>query len=372
MAAALPFLLSVSACRNQERVVARALEKMALREKVGQLFVVRLECLEPSIVWNETTELPQYEVRSVSKSMAATAKEYPVGGVLLYGHNIDNPAQLKALTASLHALRGKPLVAVDEEGGRVARVAGNPNFGLDNVESMAALKGDPEAARHTGAYIGHYLKEYGFDIDFAPVADVNTNPENIIIGPRAFSDDPAVAAPMVAAYLQGLSQEGITGCLKHFPGHGDTFSDTHFGYAASHKNWAQIRSCEMEPFRAGIDAGARMIMTAHIALPEVTQTDVPATLSPMILQGKLRGELGYQGIIITDAIEMGAIRNQYSTEEACVGTLLAGADMILCPRDLRRAVDAVVAAVEDGTIPLSRIDESVRKVLNLKYLQGRL
>ena len=352
MAAALPFLLSVSACRNQERVVARALEKMTLREKVGQLFVVRLECLEPSIVWNETTELPQYEVRSVSKSMAATAKEYPVGGVLLYGHNIDNPAQLKALTASLHALNGKPLVAVDEEGGRVARVAGNPNFGLDNVESMAALKGDPEAARRTGAYIGRYLKEYGFDIDFAPVADVNTNPENIIIGPRAFSDDPAVAAPMVAAYLQGLSQEGITGCLKHFPGHGDTFSDTHFGYAASHKNWAQIRSCEMEP--------------------EVTQTDVPATLSPMILQGKLRGELGYQGIIITDAIEMGAIRNQYSTEEACVGTLLAGADMILCPRDLRRAVDAVVAAVEDGTIPLSRIDESVRKVLNLKYLQGRL
>ena len=343
MAAALPFLLSVSACRNQERVVAKALEKMTLREKVGQLFVVRLECLEPSIVWNETTELPQYEVRSVSKSMAATAKEYPVGGVLLYGHNIDNPAQLKALTASLHALRGKPLVAVDEEGGRVARVAGNPNFGLDNVESMAALKGDPEAARRTGAYIGRYLKEYGFDIDFAPVADVNTNPENIIIGPRAFSDDPAVAAPMVAAYLQGLSQEGITGCLKHFPGHGDTFSDTHFGYAASHKNWAQIRSCE-----------------------------IPATLSPMILQGKLRGELGYQGIIITDAIEMGAIRNQYSTEEACVGTLLAGADMILCPRDLRRAVDAVVAAVEDGTIPLSRIDESVRKVLNLKYLQGRL
>jgi len=370
MVATLPLVLG--GCHSQERAVEKAMEKMTLREKVGQMFIIRLECLEPSIVWNETTELPQYQVRSVSESMIATAKEYPVGGVLLYGHNIDTPAQLKALTASIHALNGKPLVAVDEEGGRVARVAGNPNFALDNVESMAALKGDPEAARRRGAYIGKYLKSYGFDIDFAPVADVNTNPDNIIIGNRAFSDDPAVAAPMVVSFLKGLEKEGITGCMKHFPGHGDTVADTHFGYAASHKSWAEISACEMETFKAGIAAGAEMIMTAHVALPEVTGSDVPATMSAMILQGKLRKELGYQGIIITDAIEMGAIRQQYSTEQACVGTILSGADIILCPRDLRRAVDAVVAAVENGTIPVSRIDESVRRILNLKYLHGRL
>ena len=348
MVATLPLVLS--GCHSQELAVEKAMAKMTLREKVGQMFIIRLECLEPSIVWNETTELPQYQVRSVSESMIATAKEYPVGGVLLYGHNIDTPAQLKALTASIHALNGKPLVAVDEEGGRVARVAGNPNFALDNVESMAALKGDPEAARKRGAYIGKYLKSYGFDIDFAPVADVNTNPDNIIIGSRAFSDDPAVAAPMVVSYLKGLEKEGIT----------------------SHKSWAEISTCEMETFKAGIAAGAEMIMTAHVALPEVTGSDVPATMSAMILQGKLRKELGYQGIIITDAIEMGAIRQQYSTEQACVGTILSGADIILCPRDLRRAVDAVVAAVESGTIPVSRIDESVRRILNLKYLHGRL
>lgn len=372
MLAALPLLFPLSGCTSTAQEVRKTMDKMTLREKVGQLFIIRLECLDPGIVWNETTELPQYELRAVSKRMIDTARECPVGGVLLYGHNIDTPAHLEVLMDQLHSLPGKPLVAVDEEGGRVSRVASNPNFHLPQVESMAALKGNPDAARHCGEAIGTYLKAYGFDIDFAPVADVNTNPENIIIGTRAFSDDPKVAAPMVAAYLEGLQAQGIAGCLKHFPGHGDTVADTHFGYAASYKSWEEISRCEMQTFRAGIKAGAKMVMTAHVALPNVTGSDIPSTLSPLILQDKLRKELGFKGIIITDAIEMGAIRSQYSTAEACVATLQAGADIILCPRNIHEAMDAVIAAVEDGRISKKRLDESVRRILTLKYELGRL
>jgi beta-N-acetylhexosaminidase len=291
-----------------------------------------------------------------------------VGGIILYAHNIENEAQLTTFISQIRALNGSPLLCIDEEGGRVARIANNSNFNVKKYESMGAIgaTGDHAKAYECGNTIGTYLRRYGFDIDFAPVADVNTNPENIVIGARAFSDDPAVAAPMVTNYLQGLKDAGVTGCIKHFPGHGDTKADTHYGYAQSIKTWDQMLNCEMITFKAGIQWGCQLIMTAHIAVPNVTGLDIPSTMSPVILQNKLRGELGYQNIIITDAMEMGAITQQYTNAEAAVGSILAGVDIVLGPQNFVEAFDAVIKAVEKGTISEERINQSVRRILKLK------
>ena len=355
--------------------VEAQLQKMTLREKVGQLFYVRPECLDTTIHFNlpsgidaSADDIKEIKLQAVNATMLGVNEKYPVGGIILYAHNIEDEAQLSAFIPQIRALKGSPLLCIDEEGGRVARIGNNENFQVEKFESMGAIgtTGDPQNAYHCGNTIGTYLHRYGFDIDFAPVADVNTNPENIVIGARAFSDDPEVAAPMVVNYLQGLKDAGVTGCIKHFPGHGDTKADTHFGYAQSLKTWEQMTGCEMITFKAGIAWGTQLIMTAHIATPNVTGSDIPATMSSIILQDKLRGELGYQNIIITDAMEMGAITKQYTNAEAAVGTLQAGADIVLGPQNFVEAFDAVVKAVEDGKLTEQRIDQSVRRVLKMK------
>ncbi len=338
-------------------------QALTLREKVGRLFVVRPESLEPSIRYASDAELPPYRLQAVSDGMRTRAREYPAGGVLLYSHNIMDEGQLRRFIRDLRALPGAPLLCIDEEGGRVSRLAANPAFDVPRYESMAAVAaGGPQAACETAESIGKYLKEYGFDIDFAPVADVNTNPDNIVIGTRAFSDDPGAAAPLVAAYVRGLAQTGVRGCLKHFPGHGDTRTDTHYDFASTAKSWEELLACELVPFRAGIDAGAPLVMAAHIAAPAVTGGDEPATLSRTLLTDKLRGELGFEGIIITDALEMGAITRRYGSGEAAVRALEAGADFLLCPLDYCSAFDAVVAAIRSGRLTEARIDDSLRRI----------
>ena len=348
--------------------VEEQLQKMTLREKIGQMFFVRPECLDTTIHWKEYADLMPLELQEVNNCMKGVNEKYPVGGIILYAWNIKDETQLGQFLPQLKALNGKPLMCIDEEGGRVARIANNENFHVKKYESMGAIgaTGDPANAYECGNTIGTYLKYYGFDIDFAPVADVNTNPENIIIGPRAFSDDPAVAAPMVTNYLQGLKDAGIIGCIKHFPGHGDVKNDTHYGYAQTQKTWAEMLDCEIITFRAGIQWGCQLIMTAHISAPNVIGKDIPSTMSSVILQDKLRRELGYQNIIVTDAMDMGAITQQYTIEEAAVGCIKAGADIVLCPKDLVKAFDAVIDAVENGTITEERINQSARRILRLK------
>lgn len=374
--------LAVTSCSEDEKPdipsiddVESQLQKMTLREKVGQLFYVRPEVLDTTIHYGQTggidastDDLTKIKLQAVNATMKGVNEKYPVGGVILYAHNIDYEAQLTAFISQIRALKGSPLLCIDEEGGRVARIGNNANFHVEKFESMDAIgkTGDAKNAYYCGNTIGTYLKKYGFDIDFAPVADVNTNPENIVIGKRAFSDDPAVAAQMVVSYLQGLKDANIVGCIKHFPGHGDTKADTHYGYAQSLKTWNEMVDCEMVTFKAGIQWGCKLIMTAHIGAPKVTGSDIPATMSSLILHDKLRKELGYQNIIITDAMEMGAITQQYTSAEAAVGSIKAGVDIVLGPQNFIEAFDAVVKAVEDGTLTEQRIDESVRRILKLK------
>ena len=340
--------------------VDELIESMSLRQLVCQMFVVRPEALSSNPTEDGMTVL--------TEDMKAFYDEYPVGGVCLYAKNIVSPSQLTAFTQDIHTLPMRPLLYVDEEGGRVARIANTDGFGLDKYESMAAIasSGNPDDAYNAAFYIGSYVRRYGFDIDLAPVADVNTNPENIVIGARAFSSDPQIASDMVISYLDGLWNAGICGCIKHFPGHGDVKGDTHTGYVATQKSWEEMLRCEMVTFKAGIAHGVKMIMTAHIATPTITGNDLPATMSPVLLTEKLRGELGFNGIIITDGMEMGAIAEHYSSSEAAVGTVKAGADIVLLPKNLPEAVDAVIDAVGRGEITQQRIKESVRRILTLK------
>ena len=329
--------------------VEAALASMTLREKVGQLFAVRPEALD-------------FEQRSGGMKLTCSMREhlrsYPVGGIVLFATNISSQSQMTALIRDFQRSAGNSLlVAVDEEGGPVARLANSSAFDLPKFPSASAIgtTGDPEQARTMGRTIGGYLKHYGFNLDLAPVADVNSNPLNPVIGRRAFSSDPDVTAGMVRAAVQGFHEAGMLCTLKHFPGHGDTLEDSHAGTATSTKTWEEMKAVELLPFEAGIAAGADVVMAAHITTPNATEDGLPASLSYTML---------------TERLGMKAITDHYSLAEAAIAALDAGADLLLLPADLQEAFDGVVAAVESGRISEERLDESVRRILTLKEKAG--
>ena len=339
------------------------LESMTLREKVGQLFIARAEQLLPEAGF----------ITEVTPELETALTEYPLGGIILFADNVVTPEQLLALNAGLSEVSEIPLfIAVDEEGGLVARLAKNRAFHLPRYTSAmdVGASGNPEDTLEMGRTIGGYLAEYGFNLDFAPVADVHTNPKNPVIGTRAFSTDPVVAAQMAAAFANGLEENGIIATFKHFPGHGDTAEDSHSGLAVVYKTKDALESCEFLPFR---EATARdMVMVAHVALPNVTGDMTPATLSRPIVTGILKEELGFDGLVITDAMEMGAIVETYGSGTAAVAALEAGCHIILIPQNLPEAFDAVLAALEDGTLTMEWLDDTVRKILEFKVLHGIL
>ena len=334
--------------------ISRVMSSMTLRQKVGQLFIIRPEVLGGS-------------VRQLTEEGAALYEKYPAGGFCLFANNVSDPEQLKSFTEQLHGLGSRihPVLTIDEEGGSVTRIASNRKFDVPRFTDMGRL-GNTEEAADTAGQIGAYLKEYGIDLDFAPVADVNTNPKNPVIGLRAYSSDPQEAAERVAEAVKAFHESGVGCSLKHWPGHGDTKTDTHKGSASTAKTWAELLACEALPFRSGIEAGADMVMVAHISAPEVTGSGEPASLSRVLMTEKLRGELGYKGVIITDSFEMLAISGVYSPGEAAVKAFLAGADIILMPADYEEAFDAVLAAVESGEISEERLEQSLRRILRMK------
>ncbi len=369
-AALLAAAMLVCPAAAEEDTIMEKMESMTLREKVGQLFMIRPDALEGRFSLAELGDNSITGTTRVSDEMREKYVQYPCGGFALFRKNILSASQLRMFTEKLHGMgETAPMLGIDEEGGKIARIANHSaDFGVKKFPPMGqiAASRDESRAFEAGLTIGQYLKAYGLDIDFAPVADVNTNPRNPVIGDRAFGSDPTVAAGMVQAVIRGLHEGGAAACVKHFPGHGDTATDTHTGYAETQKTWEEISACEMIPFRAGIAAGTEFVMTAHIAAPNVTGSDEPSTMSYTILTEKLRGELGFEGLIITDALSMGAIQEKYSDSEACVRCIQAGADILLMPYDYFEAFDGVVRAVENGVIPENRIDESVYRILKFK------
>ena len=326
------------------------LSEMTLEEKIGQLFILRPETLEAN---------PTYEV----------------GGVCMFVDNITSPSQITSYIDTLQTNANTPMfIAVDEEGGLVARIANSDSFNVTRYESMEAIgsTGNPNEAKAVGITIGSYLAEYGFNLDFAPVADVNTNPDNIVIGNRAFGSDPHLVSSMVDAAVEGFNSTGVMCCVKHFPGHGDTTGDTHDGYVSITKNWDELKECELIPFISAIENEVDTIMVAHITTPNITSDNLPASMSYEMVTGKLRNELGYNGVVITDAMEMGAIANHYNSADGAVTAINAGVDIILMPQNFLEAYNGIYEAVTNGEISEDRIDESVLRILRLKRKYGLL
>lgn len=339
-------------------LVNSTISEMTVEEKVAGLFMVTPESLT-----NVDT------VIQAGESTKAALEKYPVGGLIYFAKNIKSEEQIKEMLKNSAAYNKFPVfLGVDEEGGDIARI-GNSGINVAKVENMSVIgeTGDSKKAYDAGATIGGYLAYYGFNVDFAPVADILTNEENTFLRGRSFGSDTALVSDMSTEFLKGLQEQKVSGALKHFPGHGNTKEDSHEIMPVTNKTLEEIRSTEFVPFQKGIEAGADFVLVGHIAAPEVTGDETPATLSSVIVTDILKKELGFNGVVITDAMNMGAIATQYDTKEASVKAIQAGIDMILMPENFIESYDAVLAAVQDGTIPMERVDDALSRIYHIKY-----
>ncbi len=328
-----------------------------LESKVAQLFLVT-----PETITNGPL-LP------AGDEAQARYDEFPVGGFIFFKDNITDKEQTVSFVKSIRALSDKPIwIAVDMEGGRVNRFPSDAFPYMAEPALTLAQQNDPEGVRALHRHMGQDLLAWGFDVDFAPVADIYSNPENKVIGTRAFGTTPEGASPYVAAAVQGLQEAGVLPVLKHFPGHGDTTGDTHVGAVQATKTLKEMEQFEFLPFEAGFRAGGDAVMVAHVLCPNVTDDGVPASLSHGIITDILRKQLGFDGLVFTDALNMDAVAKYYTPSEAAVRAIEAGADVLLMPADSQAAFAGVLAAVKNGDITEHRIDQSVLRIL--KHKQG--
>ena len=347
-------------------LAADYLKNMTLEEKVGQIFVVNLEQLD-------RRKGDYYEFRKFTKAMEESIEKYHVGGVILFSRNISKRKQTKALTSALASAGRTPLfISVDEEGGRVSRIAANKKMKttlFPSAEEIGKTK-DDEYAYEMGKMIGAEIKELGFNVDYAPVADVKTSELNEEIGDRSFGSDPDKVSEYVSAFIQGLHRENIGAALKHFPGQGASDGDTHKESVDIDSSIARLRKTDFVPFKAGIAADADFVMVSHISVSKVTESSAPASMSDLIMQTILRDELGFQKIIITDAFDMASIIDFYTPGEAAYNAFKAGVDIILMPEDLGAAYQEILSKVQDGTLGQERLDDAVLRILAVKIQRG--
>ena len=340
-------------------LVDETLAGMTLHEKVCQMMFVTPEELTG-----------EDGVTVAGDATRQTLENYPVGGIVYFAKNLESQDQVKEMIDNSQKYSSIGLfVATDEEGGVVNRLM--DTVGTTYIGSMYYYKDDGDETAYENAYtIANDMSALGFNLDFAPVADVWSNPDNTVIGERAYSDDYAQAAELVGNAVKGFNDGGVMCTLKHFPGHGDTAEDSHYSSAYVHRTKEEIMADEMQPFRSGIEAGAEFVMVGHLIVPDIDE--VPATLSYKIATGILREELKFEGVAITDSFEMESIADNYSVDDAVVMSVKAGMDMILQPKDMASAVNSIEQAVADGELSEDRIDESVRRILTLKESRGLL
>lgn len=342
------------------------IDTLTVEQKVGQLFVVRPDALDPTQSVEDRIDSTSEGITEINDDVINMLRKYQVGGICQFGKNIVNPEQIAKFNADLQSVCNIPMfLAIDEEGGAVARLANHPAFDLPTYISVsdAVISGNVSDAENMASTIGNYLISYGFNMNFAPVADVNTNPENPIIGTRAFSSDAKTAAKMVCAAANGYRNSGILPTLKHFPGHGDTAEDSHTSLAVTYKSLEELRDCEFLPFQS--DNGMHAVMVGHIAAPNVTGTYLPATFCEEMIDLIPNRETT---LIITDSLEMQAITDNYSSGEAAILAFKAGCDLLLMPLDLQDAYETILNAVLEGEISEERLNESVNKILIYKEM----
>ena len=339
-----------------DEIVDACIAEMPLEDKVAGLFIITPEALTGTDVAIKAGDTTKEKL-----------SQYAVGGLIYAKQNIKSADQLKEMISGTQGFSKYPLfIGIDEEGGSVSRIA---ESGLaDNVGTMGAIgtSGDPSKAKEAGSAIAAYLSEYGFNLDFAPVADVILE-GNSIIGDRSFGSNAGDDAAMVSACVEGLQEGDVSACLKHFPGLGSTTEDTHEGMATSEKTKEDFETTDFLSFQGGIDAGADFVMVSHLSVPNITGDNTPSSLSDKMITDILRGELGFNGIVITDAMDMKAVTDYYTSDEAAVKALQAGADMILMPEDFEAAYQGVLDAVNNGTLSEERINESLQRIYRVKY-----
>ncbi|MFH8401582.1 glycoside hydrolase family 3 protein [Streptomyces anulatus] len=359
---------------STDRRLRRIIAGMSLEEKVGQLFVMR-------VYGHSATEPDQADIDANLKEIGVrTAAElistYHVGGIIYFtwAHNTRDPHQIADLSNGLQraALAGRSrlplLVSTDQEHGIVCRV-GEPATLLPGAMALGA-GGSRSDTRRAAWIAGAELAALGVNQNYAPDADVNVNPANPVIGVRSFGSDPAAVAALVAEQVKGYQGAGVASTAKHFPGHGDTSTDSHTGLPVINHTRAQWEELDAPPFRAAIRARIDSIMTAHIVVPALDPSEDPATLSRPILTGILREELGYDGVVVTDSLGMEGVRTKYGDDRVPVLALLAGVDQLLNPPNLSVAWNAVLEAVRGGEISEARVDESILRILRLKSRLG--
>lgn len=349
--------------------VEEQLGQMSLEEKIGQMFMVGFK-----------GEGGNEQALTVNEQAKTLIEDYHVGGIIYFDRNVQSPDQVAKLSNDLQKLalsseRKIPLfITVDQEGGKVARFKeGFTEFPGNMVLGATQNK---DLAYQTGKQMGEELRAVGVNLNMAPVLDVNNNPENPVIGVRSFSEDPQLTAELGAEMIRGFHDSSIFTIAKHFPGHGDTAVDSHVGLPEISHSMKRLNEVELVPFKRSISAGTDMVMSTHITFPAIEpETGVPATLSNKVLTGLLREQLNYDGIIITDDMEMGAIAENFGTREAVVRAIQAGADIVLVCHSLKQqtqSIEAVKQAVEQGEIDEERINESVRRILRLKAKESFL
>ncbi|SDX25489.1 beta-N-acetylhexosaminidase [Paenibacillus sp. CF384] len=331
--------------------ITQQVEKMSLDEKLGAMIIAGVDGTMGS---------------QAAKRMIASQH---VGGVIFYANNIKTPTGVVAYVNQLKAWNkdnASPLiVSVDQEGGRVSRLPG-----LVKLPTAKAIgdTGNSAYATKIGSILGEASMKMGFNLDFAPVLDINSNPKNPVIGDRSYGSTPKLVTKMGIAAMEAIEAEGVIPVVKHFPGHGDTSVDSHLELPVVNKSEAALKAFEWVPFQEAIDKGVDAVMIAHILFPEV-DANVPASLSKRVITDELRGELGFKGVVMTDDLTMGAIAKNYGMGEAAVMTVKAGSDILLVAHEYKN-VDAILAAlkksVNSGEITVERIDESVKRILVLK------
>ena len=339
-----------------EEIVVNSISTMPLEDRVAGLFIVTPESLTG--------------VQTVTRAGDGTQEalsQFAVGGLIYFDNNIVDKDQLTEMLSNTVSMSKYPIfLAVDEEGGTVSRVA-NSNIEVIQVDDMATVGagGDTSTAYETGVTIGSYLSALGFNLNFAPVADVAVAEDGGVLGSRTFGMDANICADMASNVVSGMQSTGVSACLKHFPGIGSSEEDTHDGRVEISKTAEELRASDFVPFQQGIGAGVDFVMVGHVTVPAL-DAEMPCSLSKSVITNVLRSELGFDGVIITDALNMSAITEYYTPEEAAVLAIEAGADMILMPEDFEAAYNGLLTAVQEGTISEERINESLKRIYRIK------
>ncbi|USG66428.1 beta-N-acetylhexosaminidase [Brevibacillus ruminantium] len=342
---------SPSAPIAEKDAIRERIDKMTLEEKIGQMIIAGVQGT------------------SASSEDERMIKEQHVGGIIFYKNNLSDPSSVVRFANQLkqwNESHSVPLLlTVDQEGGRVSRL---PGLDLLPTAQEIGQWNNREAAGEIGAILGEELKGMGLNMNFAPVLDINNNPKNPVIGDRSFGSTAEIVSSMGIEVMKKMKQTGVIPVVKHFPGHGDTETDSHLDLPVIHKSEKDLTQLEWKPFASAIEEGADAVMVAHILFPQIDE-QYPSSLSRAVVTGQLRDKLGFEGVILTDDLTMGAIVNRYGIGEASVLSVQAGTDIVLIAHEYSN-VDKVIAAlkqsVADGTLSEERIDESVRRILQLK------